>query len=88
MRTRTRRRSFEGYKPKDNPFDGSSMLETYGEQLGYVQAQAQKDITKVWTIVDVDGTLYVCAGFHFVNRFGYVITEESWENEDISFRWR
>lgn len=63
------------------------MFETYGRDLEAVRAQHQKDPTKVWTLLDCDGDLYIGAGFHYVNRIGYFITEKSWEDrhfqEDI-----
>jgi hypothetical protein len=35
--------------------------------------------TKLWTIVEGDdGSLVILSGRHFVNRIGYVITEEDW----------
>jgi hypothetical protein len=59
---------------------GGSMYETYGRQESYVRGMAQDAKTKkrVWTVVDVDGELCIIAGFHFVNRFGYIITEKEW----------
>jgi hypothetical protein len=50
-------------------FDGC-MFETFGEELAYVQAQ---DLNYVWTVLDCDGQLFIESGFHFVNRFGYLI---------------
>jgi len=70
---------------------GGTMYETYGEEEEYVRTMAQDEKTKkrVWTVVDADGELYIIAGFHFVNRMGYIITEKEWvtgeeevENED------
>ncbi|MCI4659701.1 hypothetical protein [Cryobacterium zhongshanensis] len=35
--------------------------------------------TKLWTIVNGDdGSLVIASGWHYVNRIGYVITEEDW----------
>lgn len=37
---------------------------------------------KLWTIVDGDdGGLYAVSGWQYVNRVGYLITEESWTEE-------
>ena len=30
---------------------------------------------RIWTIVDVDGFVLLTAGWHFVNRLGYVVTD-------------
>jgi len=59
-------------------FDGC-MFETYGEELEYVQKIARESPRRVWTIVEVDGIMYYESGFHFVNRLGYLITEEEIE---------
>lgn len=69
----------EKYQPvanvfnQDASFDGR-MYETYGAELAQVQTVAAWDATKVWTLLDCDGELYVSAGLHYVNRFGYFIT--------------
>ena len=39
------------------------------------------DSKYLWTIVDADGSLYAVSGWHFVNRLGYILTEEAWEEE-------
>ena len=68
---------FETYKPikneleADAPYDGC-MFETYGEQLDFIR---QRPESRIWTLVDCDGKLYVTSGYHFVNRMGYFITE-------------
>ncbi|MDP9904744.1 hypothetical protein [Arthrobacter bambusae] len=40
----------------------------------------------LWTIVDADGDLYALTGWHYVNRVGYLITEQTWE-EEIEAKW-
>ena len=57
-----------------------SMYETYGEELEYVHGMAQENIKKVWTVVDTEGALVIVAGFSYVNRMGYIITEKEWED--------
>ena len=59
---------------------GGTMYETYGPEEEYIRQMAQDEKTKkrVWTVVDADGELYIIAGFHFVNRMGYIITEKEW----------
>lgn len=34
-----------------------------------------------WTVLDCDGRLLLCAGFHFVNRFAYVQCANAWGGE-------
>lgn len=41
-----------------------------------------------WTVLDCDGKLYVSAGFHFVNRIGYIKTEIPWTDADHQRDWR
>ena len=65
--------------PEDMCSFGGCMYETFGEELEYVKKQNPK---RIWTIVDGDGDdLIIIAGFHFVNRIGYLITNEEWEDE-------
>ena len=68
------------YSPEANPLDANAswngpMLETYGEELELVKRVDSKTPGRVWTILDCDGHLVVASGFHFVNRFGYIITK-------------
>lgn len=65
--------------PDDMCSFGGCMYETFGEELDYVKTKLNKNI---WTIVDnEEGDLTIIAGFHFVNRLGYLITDEAWEDE-------
>lgn len=71
------------YKPKtrDGVPDEIRMFETYGTDLEIVK---KTDNNHVWTLVDTDyGFPVTCAGFHFVNRIGYYVTEKPWTDEDL-----
>ena len=35
-----------------------------------------------WTVIDSDGRLYLAAGYHFVNRLGYLRCEVPWTDAD------
>lgn len=70
----------ERFPFQPNPFDanapfdfgnGGAMFETYGLELNYVLAQPRN---RIWTLVEVDGHLYVVSGFHVVNRLGYFVS--------------
>lgn len=82
---------YEKYHPVKNhllesaPWD-DCMFETFGEEVQYVCDVANNPDTakKVWTIVE-DGGLSIIAGYHYVNRLGYLITEEDWEDEMESY---
>lgn len=75
----------EIYKPINNPFVQDSsydgcMFETYGIELAHVREQDNKNI---WTIINCENEeSWIIPGFHFVDRFGYFITEISWLPED------
>lgn len=78
---------YDKYKPIKNPvqpnapFEGE-MFETYGPELNFVEATPPN---RVWTLVTGDdGSDIITAGFHFVNRLGYFITEIPWTDETES----
>ena len=54
------------------------MFETYRHELEYIRACLDDDFKRrtVWTIIEVEGRFYYVSGYHFVNRFGYLITAE------------
>ena len=65
----------------DNASFNGCMFETYGEEHDYVRKMA-RETNRVWTIVDGEyDTQYYIAGYHFVNRLGYIITEEDWPSD-------
>ena len=54
------------------------MYETYGEELEYV---IKTDSKYIWTLIQGDMCEIILAGYHYVNRLGYYITEVPWEHE-------
>ena len=59
------------------------MLETFGEDRDKVIEIHNTTPKKLWTAVDgEDDYLVFLAGFHYVNRIYYIVTEEEWEDED------
>jgi hypothetical protein len=69
------------FKPTKNHFHSDpdeTMFETYGEEVEFVIKQDPKHI---WTWIQGDMSDLVVAGYHYVNRLGYYITEVPWENE-------
>lgn len=63
------------------------MYETYGEEFKHVKTHAPEN---VWTVVvvdeddeedEIDKCWYILKGFHLVNRMGYIITENKWNDE-------
>jgi hypothetical protein len=70
------------FKPKTNHFHNQEyyrMYETYGEEVEYVKSIHPNF---VWTYVDGDMSSYIVAGMAYVNRIGYYITENPWQDEN------
>lgn len=67
--------------------DMDGVMETYGEDLVKVVEQNEKNPKTVWTIVDCDGELVIVAGYHWVNRFLYFVSNEEWENANEEYPW-
>ncbi len=61
--------------------DTGQMFETYGAELDYVKTV---DPRCVWTRVSGDMSDLIVAGYAYVNRFGYYVTELPWEDETDS----
>jgi hypothetical protein len=55
------------------------MFETYGDELEFVR---NYDAKHIWTNIQGDESDLIVAGYHYVNRLGYYITEVPWEDED------
>lgn len=73
---------YEEYKPQKNHLDDNAsfdgcMYETYGEELDYVFELSKKE-NRVWTIIEGDEAICFSAGFHIVNRLGFLVTEKPW----------
>jgi hypothetical protein len=64
---------------------GGTMYETYGEELEFILSLANGGKLKhVWTIVDGDnGEMIIQTGYWRVNRIGYIVTENPWEDEGV-----
>lgn len=76
----------EKYKPVKNHIDKNSsmsgfMFETFEEEIKHVFDLSNTNVKKVWTIIEAEGKWYISAGFHVVNRIGFLITEKEWEKE-------
>jgi hypothetical protein len=58
----------------DGSFDGC-LFEADGEELQCARGYPEEQI---WTYIEADDKHYVIAGYHLVNRIGYLVTEEPW----------
>ena len=68
-----------------NEYGVGIMYETFGEELEFVQSKIEEN--KVWTYVDADdGGTVIVAGYSIINRIGYFITENAWEDFGIEIR--
>jgi hypothetical protein len=76
---------WEKYKPIKNllkqqeGFEGC-IFDAYGAELEFVMTQNPK---KIWTIMEENGALVYQAGYHLVNRIGYLVCEHEWENDTL-----
>jgi hypothetical protein len=62
--------------PEDCSYDGC-MFETYGKEVDYIkELMADGGKASVWTIIETEGNFYFVSGWHYVNRFGYLVTNE------------
>ena len=63
---------------------GGAMIETYGEEYDHIrQLIKEGKIKHIWTVVDAEGELIIQTGHWFVNRMGYIVTEQPWEEEGV-----
>lgn len=58
-----------------------------GEEVRPFDTGLDRESRHLWTVVDADGALYVATGWHFVNRVGYLITEEPWTEDIVDAVW-
>lgn len=61
---------------------GGTMFETYGDEMDFVkEVLAQAGNKRIWTYVSEGNSEMIVAGLRFVNRLGYIITEEEWDDD-------
>ncbi|GIV43933.1 MAG: hypothetical protein KatS3mg035_1056 [Bacteroidia bacterium] len=64
---------------------GGIMYETYGEEYEYIcQLIKEGKVNHIWTVLDADGELIIQSGYRLVNRMGYIVTEQAWEEEGVN----
>lgn len=93
MKNRITEEEFESqYLPQDNHIVGAEkaafsgkLFETYGTELDYVLSMANNKETanRVWTVIEGDEGMCYVAGYHLVNRLGYLITENSFDKAEL-----
>lgn len=76
----------ERFKPLSNPVVPSApcdfgnakgcLIETYGPEWEFIRSF---DRQRVWTLIDNNaGDLFLLSGLRWVNRLGYIITQNPW----------
>jgi hypothetical protein len=67
----------------EDEFDAqyTPIVSASGEQVRPGEYLGDRDSKQLWTVLDIDGNVYLQTGWHFVNRLGYMLTEESWTQE-------
>lgn len=58
--------------------DSPRLYETYGDDLQHICHVADYNHSRLWTLLDCDGKLYLSPGFHIVNRINYVVCKNPW----------
>jgi len=77
---------YEKFNPVKNHLDDNAsfdgcLFETYGEQVDFVFELSQKE-KRVWTIIEGENdSMFYITGFHYVNRIGFLVTEEEYTEE-------
>jgi len=67
----------------DNASGDGFMFETYGPEVEFVKDTPEE---RIWTLVDGGHHGIIVAGWHYVNRLGYFITEQPRESDEESYR--
>lgn len=62
------------FAPIERDDDGAIMWEPF-------EVPKDADARFWWTLIDCDGRLLLGAGFHIVNRLGYVLCRNGWDGE-------
>lgn len=85
---------FDKYQPIENTISDTRIVdvdgkyvgfETYGADIQYVLSIANTEPKRVWTMVDADGGIAICSGYHLVNRICYFITPSPAESENETY---
>jgi hypothetical protein len=63
------------------------MFETFGKENEYIESVSisSKKSDRIWTVCEENNQTFVIAGWHFVNRLGYIITEIPFTDKDEQF---
>ena len=71
------------YKP-ETFLEYIAVYETYEDNVEMVY---NENPNKIWTLIEYDGIEYIGSGMQLVNREGYFICKEKWEEEEKGEIW-
>ncbi len=70
-----------------NPFDASAALD--GCSFGWVGAEWEMvrnaPSENLWTLIECEGLWWISPGFHYVNRIGYLLTNEARQADEPDY---
>lgn len=82
---------FDKYKPQHNAqanrgwrIKGTNYL--FGLHGAEIDKVMEADQRHVWTLLGAGSTRYIVAGYHYVNRIGYFITDHPFDDKNESFK--
>lgn len=83
-------RDAEDYTYTPNHLDKNAsvngyMFETFGKELEYIKKIDKKTPRKVWTVAEYNGKEILLAGFRLVNRLGYLVSHENWQDNNEEY---
>lgn len=69
----------------DEWYDEYDPVADEDENVWHESVPEDTDVHHVWTVVEgFDGSLWLVAGYAFVNRLHHAITKKAWEDDSIS----
>ena len=79
------------YKPIANHIDlgNGYLFETYGPEHDYIKYIHQKNPKIIWTLINAKDAErdVIISGYHLVNRLGYFITENEWNDTKLEIEY-
>jgi hypothetical protein len=75
---------FNKYLPETDENVSHKIYETYGEDLEKIKSTP---LEYVWTMIDVDGKMYISPGISVINRLHYIICDIPWGDEKRIYKY-
>jgi len=71
----------ENHLNSEAAFEGA-LFETFGAEEQHILSVPP---ACVWTVIEVDGKVWIVAGRHFVNHIGYLLTTIGWQRQSEEY---